>query len=124
MSADMTCAAEADNLAGVLETLRNDKRIALTLLDVDLLGASEGTGLRYLVDRYPDSRFAVLVTYLNQQVIDQLISEGAAGCIPKNLPADALVDAFRVVRGVVDVVRAWSHFRDFSLPVCAFRLVP
>lgn len=96
---DMTCAAEADSFAGLVESLRSDKRITFTLVDVDLLGATEGLGLRYLVDRYPASCFAVLVTNLSQQVVDQLMSEGATGCIPKNLPADALIDAFRVVVG-------------------------
>ena len=94
---DMTCAAEAETFPGVLDALRGEINFTFVLLDVDMLGGGEDVGLRYLVERYPDCRFVVLVDGDGHPLIDRLLAQGAVGCIPKTLSGDSLIDAFRVV---------------------------
>lgn len=94
---DMTCAAEADSLAAFVDAMRGNTRFTFALLDFELLGASEDIGLRYLADRYPACRLAVLVDGPDDPRINRLMAEGAAGCISKALSGDALIDAFRLV---------------------------
>src|SRR5438309_2361912 len=76
---------EADSFEALLSQLRDEPEIVLVIVDLDLLGLSWETSLRYLEMQYRKVHLAVLCGTVDQEKLAVLAAYGNASLIPKKL---------------------------------------
>lgn len=89
----------ATDLAGTFEEatqkLSQDGPFDLVLLDFNMPGMNGLDGLRTAIAGSSEQRFALISGEATREIAEQALEIGAAGFIPKSLPAKSLVNAVK-----------------------------
>ncbi|MCH2093804.1 MAG: response regulator transcription factor [Rhodobacteraceae bacterium] len=83
----------AANLADAVSILKQEPPFDLVLLDLNMPGMNGLNGLNETLEKFPDQRIAIISGIATREVAEAALSSGAAGFIPKTLPAKSLVNA-------------------------------
>lgn len=95
--ADSTEIYEASTFNEMLRILDDTDGIRLIMIDLRMPGMTLGSGLTMLRERYPLVRVAVLSAVSERRQIMEAMALGAAGYIPKQLSAQAMLSALRLI---------------------------
>lgn len=91
---------EATSFNDTVDALTRHPSTAVALIDIELPGMASDLGLRFFITHYPPTRIVALYSALAQDRIDRLEEAGLAGCVPKDLAENALIDALvTILRG-------------------------
>jgi len=85
----------AATYAEATQKMSDDGPFDLVLLDFNMPGMNGLEGLRAAIASMPDQRFALISGEASRTVAAQALEMGAAGFIPKSLPAKSLVNAVK-----------------------------
>ena len=88
---------EAGTFAEMTHILDSVEGIRLALVDLRMPGMVLGSGLATLRERYPLVRVAILSAVSERRQIMEAMALGAAGYIPKQLSAQAMLSALRLI---------------------------
>ena len=87
--------ATASDLDGALNRIDNQGPFDLVILDFSMPGMSGLTGLKKALNHSGEQRVALMSGISTRSVAEEALSIGAAGFIPKTLPAKSFVNAVR-----------------------------
>jgi DNA-binding NarL/FixJ family response regulator len=93
---------ESDSFDVLLAQLRDEPRIVLAIIDLELPGMSWEGGLRYLEIEHQGLAVAVLSGSLGQDRLDMLSISANTALMPKRLPESSLVEMLQRLLGAVD----------------------
>ncbi|MGR3637903.1 MAG: LuxR C-terminal-related transcriptional regulator [Shimia sp.] len=85
----------APTLDQAMALIHNDGPFDLVLLDYNMPGMNRLEGLRRVLDLPDGPRVALISGEAPRAVVQEAIDAGAAGFVPKTLPAKSLVNAIR-----------------------------
>jgi two-component system nitrate/nitrite response regulator NarL len=85
----------AANLAQAHHLIEAEPRFDLILLDLNMPGMHGLTGLRKTLHMKHGQRVALLSGDATKDVVEQALEEGAAGFVPKTLPAKSMINAVK-----------------------------
>jgi two-component system nitrate/nitrite response regulator NarL len=85
----------AANLAQAHHLIEAEPRFDLILLDLNMPGLHGLTGLRKTLHMKQGQRVALLSGDATKDVVEQALEEGAAGFVPKTLPAKSMINAVK-----------------------------
>jgi DNA-binding NarL/FixJ family response regulator len=88
---------EATSFNDTVDALAQHPSTGVALIDIDLPGMASDLGLRFFITHYPPTRIVALYSALAQDRIDRLEEAGVAGCVPKDLAENALIDALTTI---------------------------
>lgn len=91
---DIETRAAAD-LAQAHHLIEAEPRFDLILLDLNMPGMHGLSGLRQTLHMKQGQRVALLSGDASKHVVEQALEEGAAGFVPKTLPAKSMVNAVK-----------------------------
>lgn len=95
---------EVSNLDDAISLLASDRDFDIALLDLDIPGVQGFEGLLRLRTLYPRLPVLVVSGLENEQIIDEALTYGAAGFLPKSLGREVLASAIcSVIAGDVYV---------------------
>ncbi|MDR1890175.1 MAG: response regulator transcription factor [Zoogloeaceae bacterium] len=80
-----------------LDVLKQERSFDLVLLDLALPGMDGFTSLKLLRQRHPDIPVVILSAFDDPPTINRVLSNGAAGFIPKSYSGDQLLNALSQV---------------------------
>jgi len=93
---DLKVVAEAENGREAIEQFRKH-RPEITLMDLRLPDMTGTDALRAIRKEFSEARIVMLTTYDGDEDIHRALGAGAAGYLLKNVPADELIEAIRMV---------------------------
>jgi two-component system nitrate/nitrite response regulator NarL len=85
----------AESLDAALQVIDKSRAFDLVLLDYGMPGMNGLDGLAQALDQGKGARVAVMSGIATREVAEQALEMGAAGFLPKTLPARSLVNAVR-----------------------------
>lgn len=85
----------AGDLSGALETLAQDEKFDLVILDFNMPGMSGLNGLKKAMQAGGDTPVALMSGVATRSVAQEALDAGAAGFLPKTLSARSLMNAAR-----------------------------
>lgn len=88
--------AQADRFAAVIGVL-SAETITLIVVDLNLPGLNDISGIRRLRAHYPMVRIAVTASFLNRDMIVECLRAGVHGCIAKASPSTELMEALEII---------------------------
>ncbi|MBN9043957.1 MAG: DNA-binding response regulator [Rhizobiales bacterium 62-47] len=88
---------ETMSIKGALQILADEQGIDLALLDLSLPDASGFSGFMRLRETYPRLPVAIVSSHEDQQVVNEALSLGAAGYLPKSTSKTELAQAIACV---------------------------
>lgn len=91
------CSQEVSTLDEAISLLEQKRDFDIALLDLNIPGVSGFEGLLQLRTRHPSLPVLVVSGLDNEQIIDEAITYGAAGFLPKSLGRDVLSSAIGVI---------------------------
>ena len=94
---DLKVVAEAENGRDAIELFRKHQP-DITLMDLRLPDMTGTDALRAIRKEFPNARVVMLTTYDADEDIHRALGAGAAGYLLKNIPAEELVEAIRMVQ--------------------------
>lgn len=94
---DLKVVAEAENGRNAIELFRKHHP-DITLMDLRLPDMTGTDALRAIRKEFPNARIVMLTTYDADEDIHRALGAGAAGYLLKNIPAEELVEAIRMVQ--------------------------
>ncbi len=93
---------EASSLEEALVTLEKQSNFDLVLLDLNIPDVKRLDGLRLLRQKYPILPVAMVSGAFDWSIVQEALSVGAAGFIPKSMKRSAIVEALhRIVSGEI-----------------------
>ncbi|MEH6647385.1 response regulator transcription factor [Sulfitobacter sp.] len=87
--------AVAGTFQDAFTRIENDERFDLILLDFNMPGMNGLEGLRKAIAMCGGQRVALISGEATRQIAENALEAGAAGFVPKSLPAKSLVNAFK-----------------------------
>ncbi|MGQ8363755.1 response regulator transcription factor [Glaciecola sp. 1036] len=88
---------ESDSFSSTLSVIRNNRRLNLVLLDLNMPGCENYYGLLRIKESYPNLPVAVVSASDSIDVISQVLEFGADAFIPKTTPTSDLIVAVKTV---------------------------
>ncbi|MEE9319158.1 MAG: response regulator transcription factor [Granulosicoccus sp.] len=88
---------EVSTIEGALEVLDNNGDVDIALLDLNIPGVHGFEGLLRLRTLHPRLPILVVSGLENEQIIDEAITYGAAGFLPKSLGREVLATAIATI---------------------------
>jgi len=88
---------EACDITAALAVLETDRDFDIAMLDLNIPGVQGFEGLLKLRSLHPRLPILVVSAIENEQVIDEAITYGAAGFLPKSLGREVLATAIRTI---------------------------
>ncbi len=88
---------EVSNVEDAISVLESDRDYDIALLDLNIPGVSGFEGLLKLRTLHPRLPVLVVSGLENEQIVDEAITYGAAGFLPKSLGRDVLATAIDAV---------------------------
>ena len=88
---------ESDSFSSTLSVIRNNRRLNLVLLDLNMPGCENYYGLLRVKESYPNLPVAVVSASDSIDVISQVLEFGADAFIPKTTPTSDLIVAVKTV---------------------------
>lgn len=88
---------EASDFSGALATIGREPDISLLAVDLDLPGMAGGEGLRRLRMEHNGLLVVVVASTRDRNLVLDALCAGVHGYIPKDLPVDEMLAAFRAV---------------------------
>ncbi|MFC3121793.1 LuxR C-terminal-related transcriptional regulator [Agaribacter flavus] len=88
---------ESDSFNSTINVIRNNRRLNLLLLDLNMPGCDNFYGLLRIKQTYPDLPIAVVSATDSIDVISQVLEFGADAFIPKTTPTSDLIVALKTV---------------------------
>ncbi|GLR69943.1 LuxR C-terminal-related transcriptional regulator [Agaribacter marinus] len=88
---------ESDSFNSTVNVIRNNRRLNLLLLDLNMPGCDNFYGLLRIKQTYPDLPIAVVSATDSIDVISQVLEFGADAFIPKTTPTTDLIIALKTV---------------------------
>lgn len=92
-----TRSQEVSNVEDAISVLQADKEFDIALLDLNIPGVQGFEGLLKLRSLYPRLPVLVVSGLENEQIIDEAITYGAAGFLPKSLGREVLSTAIGTI---------------------------
>lgn len=87
--------ASASNFAEACQRIASDEPYDLVLLDYNMPGMNGLAGLRTAIAMGAGQRVALISGEATRQIAEDALGAGAAGFVPKSLPAKSLINAVR-----------------------------
>jgi len=94
---DPSIVVETARTLAEAETAAAGARYDVILLDLHMPGMNGLAGLGAMVERYPDTPVCLISGAMRHEDVLQALDLGAAGCLPKTLSGEPLVEALRQV---------------------------
>ena len=88
---------EVSNLDDAVRVLEADREFDIALLDLNIPGVNGFEGLLRLRTLHPRLPVLVVSGLENEQIIDEAITYGAAGFLPKSLGREVLAKAISII---------------------------
>jgi DNA-binding NarL/FixJ family response regulator len=85
----------AANLSDACELIETQDRYDLVLLDLNMPGMNGLEGLKHAMTLNGGQRVALLSGQATREIAEQALEAGAAGFVPKTLPAKSMVNAVK-----------------------------
>lgn len=85
----------AADLAGACKLIGDEERFDLVLLDLNMPGMNGLEGLKYALTLKDGQRVALLSGEATREIAEQALDAGAAGFVPKTLPAKSMINAVK-----------------------------
>lgn len=92
-----TRSREVSNVEDAISVLKADREFDIALLDLNIPGVHGFEGLLKLRTLYPRLPVLVVSGLENEQIIDEAITYGAAGFLPKSLGREVLATAINTI---------------------------
>lgn len=93
---DMQVVGEASNLSQALRVIE-ETQPQIVLMDIRMPGESGIEATRQIVQRFPQTRVIILISYSNDELVMRAIHAGASGYVLKQADNDVLLDAIQTV---------------------------
>ena len=93
---DIETSAAAD-LAGACKLIETEERYDLVLLDLNMPGMNGLDGLKQALAMNGGQRVALLSGSATRSIAEQALDAGAAGFVPKTLPAKSMINAVKLM---------------------------
>ena len=97
LSYPATRSREVSNVEDAISVLESDREFDIALLDLNIPGVHGFEGLLKLRTLYPRLPVLVVSGLENEQIIDEAITYGAAGFLPKSLGREVLATAIGTI---------------------------
>jgi len=88
--------AEGDDGSDAI-TLVEEYKPDVIIMDINMPNINGVEATRQLIERYPDSKVIILSIHDDENYVSHALKTGASGYLLKEMDADALVDAVKVV---------------------------
>ncbi|RUS60793.1 DNA-binding response regulator [Pseudorhodobacter sp. E13] len=85
----------AANLAEACKAIETEARFDLVLLDLNMPGMNGLAGLKQAMALKGGQRVALLSGSASREIVEQALDAGAAGFVPKTLPAKSMINAVK-----------------------------
>ncbi|WP_371153828.1 LuxR C-terminal-related transcriptional regulator [Jannaschia sp. 2305UL9-9] len=85
----------AADLAGACKLIETEDPYDLVLLDLNMPGMNRLEGLKRVLDMDGGQRVALLSGEATREIVEQALEAGAAGFVPKTLPAKSMINAIK-----------------------------
>jgi two-component system, NarL family, nitrate/nitrite response regulator NarL len=85
----------AADLQGACALIESEERFDLIMLDLNMPGMNGLAGLRHALALKGGQRVALLSGTATREIAAQALEEGAAGFVPKTLPAKSMINAVK-----------------------------
>lgn len=106
---------EAMSIEGALNVLSTNPAIDLALLDLSLPDATDFSGFLRLRENYPRLPVAIVSSHEDRQVVQEALTLGAAGYLPKSISKSELAVAIRLVlSGSISIPKGFVLSSDAS----------
>lgn len=85
----------AADLAGACKLIETEERFDLVLLDFNMPGMNGLEGLKHALTLKGGQRVALISGEATREIAEQALEAGAAGFVPKTLPAKSMINAVK-----------------------------
>ena len=85
----------AADLDGAVALIASEERFDLVLLDLNMPGMNGLAGLKHAITLDGGQRVALMSGQATREIAEQALEAGAAGFVPKTLPAKSMINAVR-----------------------------